>query len=385
VRPFAHLWRLDPDITFLNHGSFGACPLPVLARQTQLREQMELEPVRFFARELEPLLDAARAQVAPFVGCAADDLAFVANATAGVNTVLRSLKFAAGDELLTTDHAYNACRNALDHVAAAASAKVVVAKVPFPLKSPAEVVEAVMGCVTARTRLALLDHVTSPTGLALPMQELVAALAARGVDALVDGAHVPGMLPLDLRALGAAYFTGNFHKWTCAPKGAAFLYVRADHQREIRPLSISHGANSSRTDRTRFRLEFDWTGTDDPTAALCVPDAVRCVEGLVPGGWPEIMRQNHEKALAGRDVLCRALGVEAPCPAEMLGSMAAVPLPDGSAEALQDALLHRFGIEVPVVPWPASPKRLIRISAQLYNSPEDYARLAEALKQLLDR
>ncbi len=376
-------WRLDPGVTFLNHGSFGACPAPVLARQADLRERMEAEPVRFFARELEPLLDSARQEVAAFVGCAPGDLAFVPNATAGVNTVLRSLRLGADDELLVTSHAYNACRNALEHAAATAGARVVVAPVPFPVGSPGEVETAVLDRVTPKTLLALVDHVTSPTGLVFPVARLVDRLAERGVDALVDGAHAPGMVPLEVGALGAAYYTGNFHKWVCAPKGAAFLHVRADRQASLRPLAISHGANSPRTDRSRFRLEHDWTGTFDPTPYLCVPEALRFLASLVPGGWPEVMRRNKAKAAAARDVLCRALRVAPPCPTEMLGSLASVPLPDGPAEALQDALFFQKRIEVPVMPWPAPPHRLIRISAQLYNSPEEYERLAGALGALL--
>src|SRR5438477_4263646 len=223
-------WMLDEKTIFLNHGSFGSCPRPVLEYQRALRERMERQPIQFLARELEGLLDEARGELAQFLGAAAEDLVFVPNATAGVNTVLRSLRFERDDELLVTDHEYNACRNALDSVAQFWGARVTVARVPFPLRTEEEIVEAVLGAATPRTRLALLDHVTSQTGLVFPIERLVMGLAERGIDTVVDGAHAPGMLPLDLRGIGAAYYTGNCHKWLCTPKGSGFLHVRRDRQ-----------------------------------------------------------------------------------------------------------------------------------------------------------
>jgi len=385
-------WSLDPAITFLNHGSFGACPTPVLEYQANLRARMERQPVQFFVRDLEGMLDDARAGLGRFIGTPAQDLAWVPNATTAVNSVLRSLPLRRGDELLTTDHEYNACRNVLEFVAGQSSASVVVAKLPFPLAHPQEVVDAVMSRVTDRTRIALLDHVTSQTGLVLPIEALVAALRERGVETLVDGAHAPGMLPIDVAAIGAGWYTGNCHKWICAPKGAGFLHTRPDLQSQTRPAIISHGANSPRTDRSRYLIEFDWTGTDDPTPMLCVPEAIRFMGGLMAGGWEAIRSNNHQLALRGRDVLCRALDLEPPCPDEMIGSLASLPLPDGGGEVsnsplyadpLQDELLDQFDIEVPVIPWPASPRRLIRISGQVYNRDGDYEKLGRALRVLL--
>jgi isopenicillin-N epimerase len=385
-------WPLDPGVVFLNHGSFGSCPRAVLEFQRGVRERFECQPVRFFVRELEGMWDEARGLLAQFLGANADDLVFVPNATAGVNTVLRSLRFEEGDELLVTNHEYNACRNALDLAAGQGNARVVVAEVPFPLCSEEEVVQRIMERVTARTRLALLDHVTSQTGLVLPVQRLIRELEARGVDALIDGAHAPGMVPLNLRDLGAAYYTGNCHKWLCAPKGAAFLCVRRDRQERVRPLVISHGANSPRTDRSRFLIEFGWMGTGDPSAWLSVPEALRFMGALLPGGWPEVMRRNRELALAARNILCKALSIEPPCADELIGSLASLPLPDATdttpsqsplyLSPLQDKLLYEHNIEVPIIPWPAPPEQLLRISAQLYNSLPQYERLAGALAGL---
>jgi isopenicillin-N epimerase len=385
---WARWWSLDPRVAFLNHGSYGACPRPVLAHQARLRARLERQPVRFFARDLEGLLDGARAALAAFLDADPADLVFVPNATAGVNAVLRSLDLEAGAELLVTDHAYGACRNALDFAAARAGARVVVASVPFPLASAEEVVDAVLDAVTPRTRLALIDHVTSPTGVVFPVARLVSGLAARGVDTLVDGAHAAGMVPVSLRALGAAYYAGNCHKWLCAPKGAGFLHVRRDRQAGVRPLAISHGATARRTDRSRFQLEFDWTGTCDPTAWLSVPAALRFMGGLVRGGWPALRERNRTAVLAARRSVCDALGVAPPAPDEMIGSLASIPLPPRAAppppalDPLQDALLARWRVEVPVFPWPAPPRRWLRLSAQVYTGPGDWARLVAGLRAL---
>ena len=387
-------WLLDPDVVFLNHGAFGACPRRVLEFQSEWRTRMERQPLQFLVRELETHLDEARARLAEFTGAAAEDLVFVNNATSGVNTVLRSLEFKPGDELLVTNQEYNASRNALDFVAERSGARVVVAQIPFPFRNAEELTAPVLACVTPRTRLALLDHVTSQTGTVLPIGRLVSELQHRGVDTLVDGAHAPGMVALNLTQIGAAYYTGNCHKWLCAPKGAALLHVRRDRQKFIRPLTISHGANSTRTDRSRFLIEFGWPGTWDATAALSVLEALRFMGSQLPGGWPALMVRNRALALAARKILCATLQVQAPCPEEFIGSLAAVPIPDARPDTLprlpaneyplQDTLRIKHGIEVPIMPWPAPPKRLLRISAQLYNSLPQYERLARKLVAEMD-
>lgn len=384
-------WPIDPNVTYLNHGSFGSCPTPVLEEQTRIRERMEKNLMKFYVRDYEELLDSARADLGRFVGANPERLAFVHNATAGVNAVLRSLPLKVGDEVLTTNHSYNACRNALDAVAEAANARVICAEIPFPLNSADWVVERILEKVTPRTRLALIDHVTSPTGLIFPIETLIQELSGRGIETLIDGAHAPGMVPLDIEKLGATYYTGNCHKWICAPKGAGFLWVHPDKLNSIHPVIVSHGRNSTRTDRSRFHLEFDWTGTNDPSAFLSIPAAIRFMSSLLPSGWPELREKNRTLALAARKILCNSLEIETPASEEMIGSLASVPIPDSANSArtpleidpLQMELADRFSIEVPIFSWPQKPRRLLRISAQAYNHLKQYEYLADSLRQFL--
>ena len=402
-------WVLDPQVTFLNHGSFGACPRSVLDAQDRWRERMEAQPVQFLARDLPTLLADARRGVGAFLNSDPDDLAFVANATGAVNAVIRSLRFAPGDELLTDDHEYNATINVLRYVAERDGARVVVAAIPFPVASEDAVLDAILGAVTERTRFALVSHVTSPTALVFPIERIVAGLAERGIETLVDGAHAPGMVALDLDRLGAAWYTGNLHKWVCAPKGSAFLHARRDRQPGIRPNTISHGANEAigaapRGGRTRYRAEFDWQGTLDPTPWLAIPDALRFVGGLLDGGWPEVMARNRALTLRARTKLTEALGLResVPGPDSMLGSMVALPLPTagplaaagaGSSpldtDPLQQRLIDEHRVEVPIGPWPVpaaessrAGRRLIRVSSALHNGPDDVDRLVAALRAI---
>jgi isopenicillin-N epimerase len=303
---------------------------------------------------------------------------------------VRSLKLKPGDEILSTNHDYNACHNVVVEAARRSGAKLVVAQVPFPLGSADEVLEAVVGAVTRRTRLALLDHVTSNTGLVFPVAQLVRELEGRRIDTLVDGAHAPGMLPLNLSRLGAAYYTANLHKWTCAPKGAAFLWVREDRQREVQPAVISHGNNTTRPGYSAFQDRFDWAGTFDPTAWLCAGEAIRWLGELLPGGWRELRDRNHRLAVNARRVLSGALGVEAPCPEDMLGTLATLLLPERfqgvprseKIDAEQQRLYDRFRIEVPFVRMGRPERRYFRVSAHIYNSLPEYKYLGEALAVL---
>ena len=389
--PLAAHWALDPGVAYLNHGSFGACPTAVLEFQAALRSWLEREPVDFLARELGGRLAEARAALGLFIGADPEGLVFIPNATTAVNAALRSWPLNPGDEILTTDHTYGACRKAAEFVASRRGARVVVARVPFPLDDPGQVIEPVLAAISPRTRVALLDHVTSPTALVFPIQSLVDGLRQRGVEVIVDGAHALGMVSLDLDRLGAACYTANAHKWLCAPKGAAFLHVREDLRGRIRPLVVSHAYDPA-GGGVRFREEWDWTGTDDPTPWLSIPECLGYLGGLVPGGWPGLMRRNHELALRAREILLAAFGAPAPCPSEMVGAMAAVPLPaaaPGSPVALldQDALSgwsRNRGIESCFFPWSAAPGgKLVRVSAQLYNDEDQYLQLAALLGEAL--
>ena len=395
MRPYSpdSPWDFDPEITFLTHGTFGACPRPVLEYQAELVRRMEANPIAFFDRALEEHLDAARREVAAFLHADPEGMVVVPNATTGVATALASLRLRPGDELLTNDHEYNATLNQLDAVAERARARVVRVSVRLPIRHPEEVVEAHLAAVTPRTRVALISHVTSPSGLVFPIETLVRELDRLGVDTVVDAAHAPGMVPVDVDALNAAYWTGNGHKWLCGPKTAGVLVVRGDRRDGVLPLVTSHGRNDPRTDRPPLWKEFDWQGTLNPTPFLSLPEAFRVVGGLQPGGRPAHMAANHELAIAARRMLHEALGTEPIAPESMIGAMASIALPaalsNEEAADLTRSLAGEDRIEVPAVPFPVRAARptpdapctngFVRISAQRYNEPADYERLADAL------
>jgi isopenicillin-N epimerase len=370
-------WILDPSVAFLNHGSFGACPLPVLDAQTELRRQMERQPVEFLWRRLAGLTGEARERTAALLNAEPAGLAFVTNATMGVATVLAGTSLEPGDEVVMTDHAYPAIRNSARRACAASGATLVVEHVPLPLPSPDDVAAIVLGAVTARTRLVIVDHVTSPTAAIFPVKAIVEQCRSRDTPVLVDAAHVPGMFDVDLTALAPDFWTGNFHKWACAPKGAAVLYVGPEHRDRVRPLVTSHGYGGS------FHAEFDWTGTADPSPYLSIPAALDFMETL---GWERVRRHNHALVESGRAWLAGALGTEAQVPESSFGSMAVVALPAGvgatveEARVLQADLYDTDRIEVPIGSW--NERGYVRLSAQAYNAPGEYERLARALPAL---
>lgn len=385
-------WQLNPQIDYFNHGSFGATPTAVLTAQRTLQDAMERDPIAFLApeRDLEPKLDEVRRIIANFVGANPSDLAFVRNATDGVNAVLRSFPFSEGDEVVATNHGYNACNNAARFAAQWRGAKMRIADVPFPLHSGEDVIAAIEQTVTARTRLLLVDHVTSSTGLVFPIKAIIDAAHARSIRVLVDGAHAAGMVPLDLNQLGADYYTANHHKWLCAPKSSGFLWVRSELQGEVRPSIISHAANRSRPSRSKFLAEFDWQGTYDPTPLLSVPASLAFLNSLYPGGVDQLLTTNQKLAIDARALLLSALDMDAPAPAEMIGSLVTLPLRgaesqiDGAAEdPLQTVLRERYRIELPIFAGLKPGSRLLRIALQAYNDLGQVQRLGDALRREL--
>ncbi|HZL35546.1 MAG TPA: aminotransferase class V-fold PLP-dependent enzyme [Tepidisphaeraceae bacterium] len=364
---------------FLNHGSFGAMPRPVFEAQDAWRRRIEADPIELIGRQCAGLVAEARKPVAKFLGMEPDDFGFVTNATEGINCVLQSLALAPGDELLTTDHVYHAIRQAMRRCAARAGAAVREVAVPLPVRSGEQIAQIVLAAISPRTRLLVIDHVTSPTGLVFPVEQIIAGCAKAGVDVLVDGAHAPGMLPLNIGELRPAYYAANLHKWCCGSKGSALLWVRPDKQKDIHPAVISHFLGEG------FTREFAWQGTRDLSAWLAVPHALAFMESL---GLERVMAHNHAMAAWAHRLLCRRLKLDpiSPLDGSMLGSMAAVALPalagisERQRETLQQRLYSEFHLEAPLMLW--NGQCLLRVSCQVYNTPEQYERLVDAIGKL---
>ncbi|MEM9064454.1 MAG: aminotransferase class V-fold PLP-dependent enzyme [Planctomycetota bacterium] len=391
--PLARHWTLSKDITFLNHGSYGASPSDVIAEQRRIQDLMEAEPVNFFLIELERLSDETRRVLGEFVGAEPENIALLPNATTAVATVIHNLDLKPGDEVLVNSHEYASCLSEFDRLARAKGFKIIEAKLPFPAASSSHLRDAILDAMTERTRVCLVSSVTSPSALVLPVEEIVDECRQRGIISIVDGAHAPGQMRCSVEKLGCDFFAANLHKWICAPKGAAFLWVHPKHQNGFEPLTLSSRARFVREDRSPFLGLFDYVGTKDYSSVLAAPVAVRTIGSMLPGGWDEVIEQNHRLVLEGRDILCDRLGIIPTCPDELNGSMSALILP-GKTEAygavragryddpVQHELVTRFGIQVPV--WgTGSGTRVIRISAQLYNTPAQYEYLADALKKIL--
>ena len=378
-------WQFEPGLLYLNHGTVGAPPRRVLAEQQRIRDEIERQPSRYLLRELSsvstgpseravPRMREAAGVVARFVGARPEDLVFTDNATSGVNAVLRSFDWRAGDEILLADVAYGAVTLTAKYVARRHGASARVFEMPYPIRDPQQVVDAFVAALTPRTRIVVVDHIAAETALLLPVREIAARCRARGVAVLVDGAHAPGQLALDLPSLGADWYTGNLHKWGMTPRSSAILWASPERQQDLHPPVISWGLDQGFTD------EFDWAGTRDPSPHLAAPAAIAFMEWL---GLDRMRTHNHDLVWQGATHLAERWGVSLGMPREMVGGMATLALPEraGSsreqAAALRYALLYEDHIEVPIQAWRG--RLWTRLSAQVYNEASDFERLGEAI------
>jgi isopenicillin-N epimerase len=382
-------WELAPDVTFLNHGSFGATPREISALADDWRRRIEAEPVEIMGRRWPELVAEAKRPVATFLNANPDHLGFVTNATEGVNAVLRSLVFDPKDkrnELVTTSHVYHAIRQSMKFTAKQAGAVYQEIDVPLPAASGEQIVERIIAGLSERTKLLVLDHVTSPTALIFPVEPIARACREREIDLLVDGAHAPGMIPLDLESLGQAgvtFYTGNLHKWCCAVKGTAFLWARADRANDVHPAVISHWYGEG------LSAEFHWQGTRDHAGWLTAGAAI---DWIGQWGWERVRAHNDAMATWAHAMLCDRLDVEPVSPRDgsLLGSMATVRLPppldgmdDEQTKRLQQSLYTDHRIEMPLVSWGG--RKFLRVSCQIYNLAADYERVAEVMATLRAR
>lgn len=375
-RSLERLWAFDPTYVFLNHGSFGSCPRAVREAYVAAQDRLETRPIELLGRRIRELLAPSRERVGAFLGMSPGSFGFVTNATEGVNAVLRSLDFAPGDELLTTSHVYNAVRKAMQFRARQCGAAYVERPLPLPIADPSEVVGAIVSGFTPRTRLVVVDHVTSPTALVFPVAELAHACRERGIELLVDGAHVPGMLPVDVERLGVTYWAGNLHKWCCAPKGTAVLWVAPGRRAQVKPATVSHFLDEG------MDVEFDWQGTRDMAAWMTAGAAI---DFMAQFGWDAVRAHNRRMAAWVQRMLCERWELEPVSPADgsMLGSMCTVPIPAeirahfAQPADFQEALYREHRIEVPVVDFGG--RWHVRPSAQVYNRAEQYDLLCHAV------
>ena len=364
---------LDPEVVFLNHGSFGACPRPVFERYQAWQLELEREPIDFLDRRLPGLLDEARTALAGYLGCAAEDLAFVQNATTGVNLAARSLDLRPGEEVLSTSLEYGACDHAWESVCRRTGARYVRAEIRLPIDDSAEVVETLFAAANERTRVVYVSHVTSTTGLVLPVAEIVARARVLGVVTVVDGAHAPAQVPVDLDGLGADFYGGNAHKWLGAPKGAGFLHVRPERQDRVEGPIVSWGAEQGSTFAQRVEIQ----GTRDPAAWLAIPDAIAF---QADHEWDAVRERCRALTREARRELCELLGTEPIAPESMLAQMATVRLPRPMPH-LTERLFERHRIEIPD---DHRTHELVRLSVAAYTARGDVDRLLAALARELD-
>jgi isopenicillin-N epimerase len=374
----ADQFLLDPSVTFFNHGSFGATPRPVFESYQRWQLELERQPVQFIQRRLQTALREARAALAEYIHAGPDDVVYVSNATFGMNVVIRSLDLGPDDEVLTTDHEYGAVNAAWRFAAHFGGFRYINHPVPLPVTTHEAFVERLWEGVTPRTRVISISHITSPSALIFPVAELCARAREAGILTVIDGAHAPGQIPLDMQAIGADYYVGNCHKWLCAPKGAGFLHARPDAQRRLRPLVVSHGWDPSPDAPLRFVDYHQNQGTRDMAGFLAVPDAIRF---QAEHDWDRVRAECHALASDAKRRILALSGVPAFQPEQpaWYAQMVAIPLPRVDVSGLYPWLLREHNIEVPIFKWGDQP--LARLSIQAYNTPAQVDRFVEALRE----
>ncbi len=389
--PIKQLFLLDPQIIFLNHGSFGACPQPVFAAYQAWQRKLELQPVQFFGRDYADYDRQARQVLGGELSVEPDNIVYIPNATYGVNVIAHSLSdhpgspLQTGDEILTTDHEYGACNHAWEYACRKIGAKYTCQPMPLPVTSPEEIVEQFWQGVTPRTRLIYLSHITSPTALRFPVEAICQRARQAGILTVIDGAHAPGQIPLDLKLIGADFYTGNCHKWMMAPKGAAFLHARPEVQHLVEPLIVGWGWNPdpSQINGSAFHSALHWTGTKDPAAALTVPAAIQFAHAH---DWESVRQECHRLLSQAIQNLCELTGLPPlySLDSDLYRQMGIAPLPAGAdLDLFRTRLYADFHIEIPVIEWNGN--KFLRISVQGYNTPEDLEALVEAVKTLLSK
>ena len=388
--PLIKHFRLDPEVIYLNHGSFGACPTQVVEAQQRYRDRVEADAMRFYLYDFWGMVDRSREALGELINAQPQDLVFVNNATTAVATVLHNLTLEPGDELIVTDLEYPACRNNFDMTAQRTGAKVVVAEIQWEGICEDSIVEAILTKVTTRTKLVLISLIASATAVRMPVERIIRELKALGVETLLDAAHGPGCIPMDIDGWGAAYTTGNGHKWLCSPKGVAFLHVRHDLQTGFRPMVLSNHAQSleaacGRTKRSALNHEFDYMGTDDRSGVLSIVDSIAFLNQILPGGIDEVMAHNRKLCLQARDLLCGLFGTKPPVPDSMTGPLAVIDAPPTSMEpgVLRERLFAEYRLETMIVRSPKGNGLLVRVSPQVYNSIEQYTYLGHAIMEII--
>ncbi len=370
----------------LNNGSYGLTPEVVGAAQRELQRRLEADPVRFFKSDMEFYADDARRALAEFVHVDPENLALVSNGTFAVATVLNNLDLQPGDEILITDHEYMATMNELGKICRQTGAVVKIAPVPFPDVTAESVIESVVGAMNEKTKVVLVSHIASASAIVMPVQEIVDAAKERGIDSFLDGAHTPGQLDLDIGKLDPTWYAASCHKWLATPKGTGFIYTSPNRQRGFKPMVLSCREHEKRDDRRSYLCDFDYVGTNDYTGNLVIPVSIAHMGAQLPGGWDELRSRNHDLVIKGAKLICDAIGIEQRVPESMIGTMVSIPLPgkcepgELMGEALWDRLYLNHGIQVPIWDLPGVHARVMRVSAQLYNTIEDYEALASALK-----